>query len=166
MTRVLITGMSGTGKSSVIEELVRRGVFAIDTDTDEWSVWQRDSTNGGHDWVWREDRIGALLASSEIPSVVLGGCKTNQGRFYPQIDHVVLLTAPLDLLLYRVEHRTDNNYGKTPFDQFMIRQHVETVEPILRKSSDLILDTADMGIEEVADAIESLLRTGSTSRTR
>jgi predicted ATPase len=39
MKRVLITGMSGTGKSSVIQELAARGYRAHDLDTPEWSEW-------------------------------------------------------------------------------------------------------------------------------
>ncbi len=33
--RVLVTGMSGTGKSNVVRELVARGYRAVDTD-DRW----------------------------------------------------------------------------------------------------------------------------------
>ena len=36
MKRILITGMSGTGKSSVIRELQARGFAAIDTDYGDW----------------------------------------------------------------------------------------------------------------------------------
>ena len=36
---ILITGMSGTGKSSVIAELLARGHHAHDLDTAEWSEW-------------------------------------------------------------------------------------------------------------------------------
>lgn len=39
MKRVLITGMSGSGKSRVIEELIARGYRAHDLDTAEWSEW-------------------------------------------------------------------------------------------------------------------------------
>lgn len=39
MKRVLITGMSGTGKSAVIRELAARGFRAVDIDTPEWSHW-------------------------------------------------------------------------------------------------------------------------------
>jgi dephospho-CoA kinase len=38
MSRVLLTGMSGTGKSSVIAELRSRGFTAIDMDEPGWSV--------------------------------------------------------------------------------------------------------------------------------
>jgi energy-coupling factor transporter ATP-binding protein EcfA2 len=37
MKRILLTGMSGTGKSSVIRELAGLGYKAIDADSDEWS---------------------------------------------------------------------------------------------------------------------------------
>jgi hypothetical protein len=39
MKRILITGMSGTGKSSAIQELAARGYQAHDLDTPEWSEW-------------------------------------------------------------------------------------------------------------------------------
>jgi hypothetical protein len=63
MKRVLLTGMSGTGKSTVIEELATRGYKAVDTDYDGLSVSVNvpdDEPTGldpGQDWVWREDRI-------------------------------------------------------------------------------------------------------------
>jgi len=39
MKRILITGMSGTGKSTVIEQLATLGYKAVDLDNDEFSEW-------------------------------------------------------------------------------------------------------------------------------
>jgi predicted ATPase len=36
VARVLITGMSGTGRTTVLEELRRRGHRTLDTDYDGW----------------------------------------------------------------------------------------------------------------------------------
>src|ERR687897_3236226 len=43
--RILITGMSGTGKSTVVSELAARGHRAIDLDSDTWSEWVRVDGN-------------------------------------------------------------------------------------------------------------------------
>jgi adenylate kinase family enzyme len=43
VARVLVTGMYGTGKSTVLEELRRRGFHTVDTDYGDWEqapgVW-------------------------------------------------------------------------------------------------------------------------------
>ena len=51
-----MTGMSGTGKSTALVELARRGFRVVDTDEPGWNVW-RDGER-----VWREDRMSELLA--------------------------------------------------------------------------------------------------------
>ena len=45
--------------------------------------------------------------------LVVAGCVANQGQFYPLFGKVVLLSAPADVILARVQARTDNPYGKT-----------------------------------------------------
>ena len=39
MTKVPVTGMSGTGKSSARAELGRRGYRVVDTDEPGWTEW-------------------------------------------------------------------------------------------------------------------------------
>src|SRR3954454_6611915 len=101
--------MSGTGKSSALAELRTRGFQVVDTDEDGWTEWTDE--DGGH--VWREDPIAALLSREEGPTLYVSGTVSNQGRFYPQFDAVVLLSAPAEVLLRRIERRTTNPYGKT-----------------------------------------------------
>lgn len=38
MARILITGMSGVGKSTLLDELARRGRTTVDTDYDGWQL--------------------------------------------------------------------------------------------------------------------------------
>lgn len=146
--------MSGTGKTSVIEELSRRGFTAIDTDSDEWSEWM--VTPEETDWVWREDKMLHLLTSPQQTALFVCGCKTNQGKFYAHFDHVVLLRAPLEVMLERVARRTNNPYGKRREEREQIVQYIQSVEPLLCRGASLELDTSGMTISEVADRVIAL----------
>ena len=95
MARVLITGMSGTGKSTALAELEHRGIRVVDTDEAPWSEWSE--ADGGY--VWREDLVAELLAGDDGPTLYVSGTVSNQGRFYDRFDAVVLLSAPAEVLL-------------------------------------------------------------------
>jgi dephospho-CoA kinase len=145
MARVLVTGMSGAGKTTVLDELRRRGHLTVDTDYDGWQL-----ANG----TWDEQRMHQLLALH--PDVVVSGTVENQGRFYDRFEHIVLISAPLHVLAERVSRRTDNPYGKTKEQQAEIARYVETVEPLLRRGATLELD-GQRPASELADVIEQLV---------
>jgi dephospho-CoA kinase len=154
MSKVLVTGMSGTGKSSALRLLAARGHQTVDTDTDEWSHWVT-SPDGSRDWIWREDVMSDLLRSHTSGNLFVSGCKTNQGRFYAEFDHVALLSAPVDLLFTRIAARSDNPYGKAPAEREMILRHVAEVEPLLRASATIEID-ASAPLEDVVSQLEQL----------
>ncbi|GAA2780979.1 AAA family ATPase [Crossiella cryophila] len=140
MAKVLITGMSGTGKSSALELLAERGHRTVDTDTEAWSHWVSDE-DGEPDWVWREQAITELLTGHGEGDLFVAGCKSNQADFYPLFDHIVLLSAPAEVLLARIAARTTNPYGKTPEERAAILEHLAFVEPLLRESATLEINT-------------------------
>jgi len=137
--------MSGVGKSTVLDELRSRGHVAIDTDEPGWEL---------PDGTWDEPAMARLL--DRHPDVVVSGTVENQGRFYDRFDHVVLLSAPVDVLLERVRTRTSNTYGKTAQQREEIIEYVETVEPLLRGGATLELD-GRRPVAELTDTVESLL---------
>lgn len=152
--KVLVTGMSGTGKSTALDHLRRRGHRAVDTDADAWSHWVT-LPDGSADWVWREQAIAELLGSHRLGHLFVAGCKANQGRFYNEFDHVVLLSAPAEVLLARIAARTTNPYGKRPEEQAAVLRHLATVEPLLRATATVEID-ATAPIEQVVQQLEDL----------
>src|SRR5205807_2022409 len=106
------------------------------------------------DWVWREDRIQQLLSSEDADVLFVSGCKSNQGTFYPQFDHVVLLSAPAPVLMERLATRTTNPYGKHPAELARILEYLHTVEPLLRRTASLEVDTT-APLEQVIQTVLS-----------
>ncbi len=157
MAKILVTGMSGTGKSTALEMLAARGHRAVDTDTDEWSHWVTLS-DGSTDWVWQEPAISDLLANHGEGALFVAGCKSNQGRFYPQFDHVVLLSAPAEIMLARIATRTNNPFGKRPEEREAILRDLANVEPLLRATSTVEID-ACAPIDKVVQQLEELAQT-------
>ena len=142
--------MSGTGKSTALIELERRGFQVVDTDEPPWTEWCDE--DGGY--VWHEDLITKLLARENGPTLYVSGTVSNQGRFYSQFDAVVLLSAPADVLLQRIESRTTNAYGKTIEQRGLILSHLAQVEPLLRASCTHEIDATQPIADVVAELVE------------
>ena len=88
MKRVLLTGMSGTGKSSVLGELGARVFKAVDTDDGGWTEQVEVPANAGHapatEWLWREDLMARLLSTEKADVLFVSGAARNQTKFYPR----------------------------------------------------------------------------------
>jgi thymidylate kinase len=144
--------MSGTGKSTVLAELRRRGYEVVETDEPEWMEWSDE--DGGY--VWREDRIAELLAREREAPLFVSGTVSNQGRFYPDFDAVVLLSAPLEVLLGRIESRTTNEFGKTPGERERITSDFAEFEHRLRATCTHEVDAT----QPVESVVAELIRIG------
>jgi len=144
--RVLLTGMSGTGKSSVIEELAARGYKAVDTD-DGWCEPLPDGRQR-----WREDAIEQLLATEDTGVLFVAGCEENQVRFHPRFDAIILLSAPAEILARRLASRAGNPYGKTPEELRRVFDDLRAVEPLLRQAADHEIRTT-MPLSDVVTAV-------------
>lgn len=152
---VLVTGMSGTGKSAALAELARRGHRVVDTDYGAYSEEVRRPDARDSEQVWREDRIGALLDGHNDGVLFISGCVSNQGKFYPRFKAVVLLTAPADVILERVASRESNAFGKRDGERDRILDDLAKVEPLLRASATAEIDTR-APLDEVVAALESI----------
>lgn len=152
MTRhaaVLVTGMSGVGKSTALAELARRGYTTVDTDEGRWiEVIEGEP-------LWREPLIDELLDRPRERPVFVQGTVANQGRFYDQFDAIVLLSAPVDVVLDRIGRRMNNPFGKTAEERSRILADIAEVEPLLRRAATHEIDTS-RPLLEVVDTLASI----------
>jgi dephospho-CoA kinase len=133
--RVLLTGMSGAGKSALVRELRGRGHAAYDAD-DGFSEPRGDGR-----WGWRADLVADLLAQAPDRLLFFAGCSEEQIEL--PFDYRVLLTAPRSVLVERLRTRTGNSYGRDSGELAQVLADLAEVEPLLRRSADLVLTTTE-----------------------
>lgn len=151
MKRVLLTGMSGVGKSTVAEALLARGFRAIDTDYG-WSV-----TTPTGEWVWDEHRVRELLSTEDGDVLFVAGCASNQIKFYSTFDVIILLSAPASVMIDRIRTRTRNPFGKASEELAQVLSDLDVVEPLLRRGASAELNT-DRPLDEVVEDVLRLAR--------
>lgn len=84
----------------------------------------------------------------------MSGTVSNQGRFYDRFDAVVLLSAPADVLLGRIETRTTNQYGKTDDQRALVLRDLAEAEPRLRRTCTHEIDATQPLANVVAQLAE------------
>lgn len=136
----------------VLAELASRGHKTVDTDYGGWTERVAD------EWLWREDRIARLLSTEDADVLFVSGTVRNQVTFYPRFDHVVLLSAPAEVMRERLRSRTNNPYGKDPDELAEVLGFKQTVEPFLRSAADLEIDTSAPLDQVVARILSLVLR--------
>ena len=143
--RVLLTGMSGTGKSALVAELRRRGCEAYDADDHGFSEPREDGR-----WGWRTDRVAELLESHTDGLLFFAGCSEEQADL--PFDRRVLLTAPREVIAERLRTRTTNPYGGIDTELAQVLADLDEIEPLLRRSADLVLTTTEP-VPDLADQV-------------
>jgi len=115
----LITGVSCAGKTTVCDELQRRGYQVIHGD-DELACWgepERCETGGAageqREWIWRVEKVRALAADQENATTFFCGGARNSDRFISLFDSVFVLEIDLDTLNRRLAARPAHEWGGT-----------------------------------------------------
>jgi hypothetical protein len=122
----LVEGLSGAGKSSVYEELIRRGYKAISTDR----AWKHRPDRDTAHSMWHEQRAVGELESPDPEVLFVCGSSRNRDRFLPYFAKVFNLRIDDDTMRRRLEERTNNDYGKEPEEvELMLRLNRSDQKP-------------------------------------
>lgn len=168
--RYLITGVAGTGKSTIAKELRRRGYAAYDTE--EGFSYYVDKRTGercaypakpSQEWYDRHERVFDekilmnLLKKHAGEPLFIASITANQAKYYDQFDKIFLLTAPDDVITHRLGTRTNNYFGRHPLDlQRVIGRH-EQFDDEMKAVGAVTIDSTEP-IEQVAEEILSHLK--------
>ena len=155
----LIDGVSCAGKTTVCDELQRRGYHAIHGDN-ELAYWGDLKTgkpvvNGSPDehrtWIWDVEKVRALVADQNHAATFFCGGSRNSDHFIGLFDEVFVLEIDLDTLNRRLAARPENKWGGTASEgeSFARLQH-ETKEGLPKNA--IIID-ATAPLSSIVDAI-------------
>jgi hypothetical protein len=152
----LIEGLSGTGKTSVCDELQQRGYHAIHGDRE--LAYQGDPETGEptddfrHEHhIWPVDKVKALVADHDEPVTFFCGGSRNFAKFLDLFDGVFVLEVDLDTLNRRLDERPDEEWGGgKPTERQLIARWHQTKEDVPKNG--VVID-ATAPIARVVDEI-------------
>ena len=169
----LVEGVSGAGKTTVAEELERRGYHAVHGDrvlarqgdpatglpVDEpitgWSLEQRHRHH-----IWDVDQVRALVADHSVPLTFFCGGSRNSATFLPLFDGVIILEVDVATLDRRLDVRPADEFGHVPEERALVLQVHRTRED---------LPAGGLGIDAtrpVTDVVDDILRHVGSSAVR
>jgi gluconate kinase len=113
----LVEGLSGAGKSSVYEELIRRGYKAISTDR-TWAYHADPDPDTGltggplrHDtWMWDQQKAVSELRCAEPEVLFVCGSSRNRDHFLSYFTKIFNLRIDDDTMRRRLQARTDDDW--------------------------------------------------------
>ena len=154
----LIEGVSCSGKTSVCDELQRRGYHAIHGDRD-LAYWGDPETGEPLDsqayehWIWDVGKVEALVADRSHPASFFCGGSRNSDRFIDLLDGAFVLEIDLETLNRRLALRSEDEWsGQAGEGQSNARLQHATREYV---PGNAISIDATASIAEVVDAILS-----------
>ena len=154
----LIEGVSGTGKTSVCEELGRRGYTAIHGDRElrrrgRPITFSSPETRHQHN-LWDVEKVRRLVANQEDEVTFFCGGSRNFKEFIDLFDEVFILDVDAETLNKRLDSRPDD-WGKSRSERELILRLHATKEDIPGRG--IVLDAAQP-LASLVDEILSYVR--------
>jgi len=169
MNAVMITGMSGAGKSTIAAVLARRGLVSIDADDDP--VLARSVDPAGnvvedpavpdfawlarHSWAWNPTRLDTLIRAAAPATLYVCGGAANELELADRFTQVFLLEMDEPTMLARLDAPSrDNDWGRIGDTREYLRRRRPEYQDRLRAFGAIPID-ARQPLDHVVDAILS-----------
>ena len=125
---ILVTGISGTGKSTIANELNNQGYKAISIEDIEGLCTIINKKTGKpfknfdinniemikqSDWICNKKKLQLLLRKNSKGIVSYCGSSSNFDEILPFFDKIFLLKTSVKVLRERLNTRTSNKFGRT-----------------------------------------------------
>ena len=170
MSAVQIAGCSGAGKSTIAAMLARRGLTAIDSDSDPELARMVDAAGqvvldepaepdlswlSQHSWAWNPARLDELIAAAAPATLYVCGGADNQHEVADRFTRVFLLEIDEPTMLARLDARRDyHDWGRIGDTREYLRGKLPELQDRLRAAGAVPID-ARQPPDRVLDAILS-----------
>jgi len=169
MSAVLITGMSGAGKSTIAEVLARRGLASLDADNDPLLARSVDRDGNvvedtavpdfawlaRHSWAWDPARLDELIRAAAPATLYVCGGAANELELADRFTHMFLLEMNEPTMLARLDAPSrDNHWGRIGDTREYLRRRLPGHQDRLRAFAAIPID-ARQPLDHVVDAILS-----------
>lgn len=168
---ILITGVSGSGKSEISRQLKALGYETYDMDSIEDLCVMVDKKMGlptpydnGNDlekiqkmyWLYKKDRLADFIANQKNDTAFYSGFPNNLQEILPLFTKVILLTASPSNIRKRLVARTDNGFGKSVEVQDHILRGKEKLERELLEKGAIAVSADESVPQMVEDVIKAV----------
>lgn len=164
----MIEGGSGSGKTTVAEELERRGYHVLHGDrtlayygepetgypmqTPQFED-EVDRIKWAYEhWIWPVEKVAALIANQVSPISFFCGHSANFRQFTGLFDGVFVLDVDAEALRARLDKRPQDEFGGRPIERDLVMLLHETKEDLLEGAASI---DANVPVARVVDEILS-----------
>lgn len=166
--QILITGVAGSGKTTISEELNRIDKEAIDIERVDGLFSMIERATGKiagkfdvhdiemqkkHNWVCNIDKLKETIEANSDKNVYYCGTGGNILDTLPLFDKVFLLTASDEVLRERLTNRKNNYFAQTPEIQDWVCEYRKPFEKACKEAKVEIIDTN----KELSDVVNEIV---------
>lgn len=157
MNIYLIDGVSGAGKTTICDELNKRGYKAIEAD-EVLADWIDPLTglptndHSSYNWQWDKAKFDNLIKENEGHDLFICGGAMNKIDFLHHFAKIFTLHLDDETLKERLLKRTNNDYGKKPEELAFQLKENQLTEQYSKERGAILID-ATQPIEKILEKI-------------